>query len=89
MELVPQDVQLKLISLKRHKKGSGWGIDKPYLWLIYFKIDGEGIQLTKEFLLEGAPMFQFSEGSHGNLGIKSMGKKGRVDIPEKIGLWKT
>lgn len=89
MELLPQDVQLKLISLKRHKKGSGWGSAKPYLWLIYFKIDGEAITLTNEFLLNGAPIFQFSEGSHGNLGIKSMGNTDRVDIPEKIGLWKT
>ena len=89
MELIAQDVNLRLISLKRHKKGNGWGTDKPYLWPIYYKIDGEGITLTKEFLLEGAPIFQTTTGSHGNLGVKSMGKKDRIDVPEQIGLWKT
>ena len=62
---------------------------KPYLWNIFFKIDGSCINIEKDFTLKGQVDFQFSEGSHGNLGIDTLHAQHSVSIPQSVGQFQT
>ncbi|MCI4666778.1 MAG: hypothetical protein MRZ79_01360 [Bacteroidia bacterium] len=72
-----------------HQEGTGWRKTEPYLWTIFFKIDGEQVSLSKEFELKGEAFFKFSEGSHGNLGIESVNSGETIHIPLDVGLFET
>lgn len=61
----------------------------PYLWTIMFRIDGESIHLTKEFQLEGEPLVNLHEGSHGNLKVEEVVEGQKIPIPQELGLWQT
>jgi hypothetical protein len=58
---------------------------KPYLWFVFFKVDGSCVRLTDKFRLEGDGIFYHSEGSHGNLGGKEVGTGEHITIPSKVG----
>lgn len=82
-------VQAQLKRLICHEECSGWRKTEPYLWTIFFKIDGECLSLSPEFKLEGEALFQFSEGSHGNLGVDAVKSGEIVHIPLDAGLFST
>lgn len=65
-----------------------WGKREPYLWTIFFKLDGSTIAVTSRFRLRGVGTFHFTEGSHGNLGLTSRDEQ-EVLIPPAIGEWHT
>ena len=78
------------VHLKRllcHQEGSGWRKTEPYLWTIFFKIDGENLSLTDDFKLQGEVDFHFNSGSHGNLGIEAVKSGETIHIPLETGLF--
>jgi hypothetical protein len=81
-------IRVKLQQLRCHDKPDGWSNGEPYLWNIFFKIDGSCIILNDRFRLEGRPAYHFSKGSQGNLSAKSLESGGMVPIPEEVGEWK-
>ena len=69
--LLPTTV--KLSSIYCRDEADGIGDAEPYLWTIFFKIDGETIKHTPNTLtLTGDAVFHFGPGSHGNLGTESV-----------------
>ncbi len=59
-------VHLETITCK--DEGDGAGNAEPYLWTIFIKMGGDEISHTKDSVhLDGAPAYEFSRGSHGNL----------------------
>jgi hypothetical protein len=82
-------IKVKLQQLRCHDKPDGWAGGEPYLWTIFFKIDGSCITLNEKFRLDGRPVYHFSKGSHGNLNAKQIESGGMVPIPDEIGEWKT
>jgi hypothetical protein len=82
-------LKMKLQQLRCHDKPDGWSSSEPYLWNIFFKIDGSCITINGQFRLEGSPVYHFSKGSHGNLNAKKLESGGMVAIPGEVGEWST
>ena len=86
--LLPTSV--KLSSVYCRDEADGIGDAEPYLWTIFFKIDGETIKHTPgQPVLTGDAVFHFGPGSHGNLGTRSVDARRSVQIPAAIGEWHT
>lgn len=82
-------LKLSLNQLRCHAKPDAWIEGEPYMWNVFFKIDGEGVRMNERFRLEGKPIYHFSAGSHGNLNAGGMGAGDRLGIPKEVGEWKT
>jgi hypothetical protein len=87
---MPLPVSVKLSSIYCRDEADGIGDAEPYLWTIFFKIDGETIRQAPGLpLLVGDAVFHFGPGSHGNLGTRSVDAGETVQIPAAIGEWHT
>jgi hypothetical protein len=84
--LLPTSV--KLSSIYCRDEADGIGDAEPYLWTIFFKIDGETIKQNVASLT-GNAVFHFGPGSHGNLGTTDVDAGQTVQIPAGIGEWHT
>lgn len=61
----------------------------PYMWTVFFKVDGETVQITDAATLDGSATLVFNPGSHGDLGIASTGVGQDIAIPGRVGQWTT
>ncbi|MEO0899366.1 MAG: hypothetical protein AAFY71_23340 [Bacteroidota bacterium] len=84
-----QTVHVHLRELICKKEGNSWRKTEPYLWTIFFKIDGEHVNLSEKFKLSGEVPFHFSKGSHGNLEIDEIKGGQSVGIPIEMGVFQT
>jgi hypothetical protein len=82
-------IKIGLNQLVCHHRADGWNYSEPYLWNVFFKVDGSCVTLNGQFRLEGKPEYHFSEGSHGNLHAKDMQPGETIGIPKEVGEWKT
>jgi hypothetical protein len=81
---------VQLSSIYCRDEADGIGDAEPYLWTIFFKIDGETIKQAPGLpVLTGNAVFHFGPGSHGNLGTTSVDAGQTVQIPAAIGAWST
>jgi hypothetical protein len=89
-DTMPLPTSVKLSSIHCRDEADGIGDAEPYLWTIFFKIDGETIKQPPGLpVLTGDAVFRFGPGSHGNLGTKSVDAGDTVQIPPAIGEWHT
>lgn len=82
-------VNLELDRIHVHDEGDGLGSAEPYLWSVFFKVDGETIQVTDALRLSGRPIVHTTPGSHGNLGNRDADEGDIITIPEAVGEWST
>jgi len=82
-------VSLKLNSIICRDEGDGAGNAEPYLWTVFFKIDGVTVSLTESLMLSGNGTIYTTPGSHGNLDDNSVDAGDTVAIPSDIGEWVT
>jgi hypothetical protein len=81
---------IKLSSIHCRDEADGIGNAEPYLWTIFFKIDGETIKHTpNQLVLTGDAVFRFGPGSHENLGTHAVDPGDTVQIPAAIGEFHT
>lgn len=81
---------VKLSSIHCRDEADGPGNAEPYLWTIFFKIDGETIRHTPgQPVLNGNAVFKFGPGSHENLGTHAVDPGESVRIPAAIGEFHT
>lgn len=80
-------VSLQLDHIHCYDEGDGWGDAEPYLWTVFFKVDGDGVALTDALKLSGSATVVTTPGSHGNLGTSDVGAGDDVPIPSAIGEW--
>lgn len=82
-------VNLELDTLKCYDEGDGWGSAEPYLWSVFFKVDGSTVHVTDSFTLSGTPTVEATPGSHGNLGDTDVDGGDTLSIPSAIGEYET
>jgi hypothetical protein len=83
-------VEIDLGKLKCHDEADKAGNSEPYLWSVFFKIDGTTCVLTDKLFLRGTAVIKTSSGNHGNLvGGGGMDAGDVVRIPSALGHWKT
>jgi len=85
-----QSIELKIAldKLILHKKSERWGLSEPYLWNIFFRVDGDAIEINPNFTINGGGIFHTSKGSHNNLKT-TIHDTNTVNIPTEVGIWKT
>ena len=88
MNIKPIRLQIALHTLSLHRKSSIWGNTEPYLWNIFFRVDGDAIIINPDFTISGKAVFNFSKGSHSNL-RRSIHRDKMLHIPKDIGVWQT
>lgn len=71
-------------------EADGWGNAEPYLWPVFFKIDGDGYSVETGYgLYGGFPVIETRNGAHENLGHLSVDAGDDVEIPQSVGFWQS
>ena len=82
-------VNLNLTDIKCYDEGDEDGGAEPYLWTVFFKIDGDTVVVNDQFKLEGTASVFGTPGNHGNLGDDDVKENDTVPIPDSIGRFET
>jgi hypothetical protein len=82
-------INLELDRIHVHDEGDGLGSAEPYLWSVFFKVDGSTISVSDALELEGPVVLHTTPGSHGNLGTDDADEGETITIPAAIGEWET
>jgi len=85
----PLQAQLVLDHIRCHDEGDGIGSAEPYLWTVFFKLDGDTVALGDDLFLHGRATVIPTPGSHGNLGDTDVDEGDDVAIPSAIGEFTT
>lgn len=87
------NIELKLDTIRCRDEGDGPGNAEPYLWTVFFKVDGETLVVNSDgpnpIFLQGPPTVVGTPGNHGNLGTNSVDEGDVVAIPAIIGEYRT
>lgn len=82
-------VNFNLSNIKCYDEADEDGGAEPYLWTVFFKVDGDTAVVNDRFNLEGTASVFGTHGDHGNLGDTDVKENDTVPIPGSIGKFKT
>lgn len=87
------NIELKLDQLNCYDEADGAGTAEPYLWTVFFKVDGDTLVVNSDGpvapFLQGAPTVVGTPGNQGNLGTTDVDAGDRVPVPAIIGEYRT
>lgn len=66
-------------------EGAVAGGDEPYMWNVYFTVDGTTVTLRDDLRLSGQAAVVTTPGSHGNLGAGGVTAGQTIEIPDAVG----
>jgi hypothetical protein len=82
-------VKFNLSNVKCYDEADNDGGAEPYLWTVFFKIDGDTVIVNDQFHLEGTASVFGTHGNHGNLEDTDVKENETVPIPDSIGRFET
>jgi len=80
---------MSLDEIRCNEEGDGFGSAEPYLWTVFFKIDGDSVIVGDDTFLQGECTIMASDGSHGNLGDRDVDAGDTLVVPRSIGEFRT
>lgn len=87
------NIEFKLDRIHCHDEGDGIGNAEPYLWTVFFKVDGDTCVVNTAGsngpFLQGVPTIVTTPGNHGNLGTSDVDEGDDVGVPSIIGEYRT
>ena len=84
-------ISFRLNDISCSDEGDGSGKAEPFLWVVYFKVDGDTVFVGDDLKLHGSATVVTTPGSHGNLSYGSDGVDAgdKIAIPSKLGRFDT
>jgi len=89
MARTPLLARMSLDEIRCNEEGDGFGSAEPYLWTVFFKIDGDTVIVGDDTFLQGECTIMASDGSHGNLGDRDVDAGDTLVVPRSIGECRT
>ena len=90
MTLDPLQLTFDFTTLQCIDEGDGSGDAEPYLWTVFFKIDGETCVVDPSTLkLKGKAVVVGKPGNTNDLGVSEVGAGQTVNIPDAVGRFET
>jgi hypothetical protein len=89
MARTPLLARMSLDEIRCNEEGDGFGSAEPYLWTVFFKIDGDSVIVGDDTFLQGECTIMASYGSHGNLGDRAVDAGDTLVVPRSIGEFRT
>src|SRR5215208_6304677 len=83
MARTPFTLRMQVFDIVCHDEADGAGDAGPYLWPVFFKIDGETFAVNAVGLI-GFPQIFVTNGNHGNLG-QDMDAGDQIFVPAAVG----
>jgi hypothetical protein len=83
------NIRFDINRLHCRDEGDGWGSAEPYLWTVFFKVDGSTVSVSPSLSLTGDAVIRTTPGSHGNLGDTDVDEDDIITVPVAIGEWET
>jgi hypothetical protein len=85
----PLDVSINLDRIVCIDEGDGPGDAEPYLWTLFYKIDGATVRFGENDKLQGTVTLVRTNGHQGNLNNTDVDAGDVVAIPPSVGAWNT
>lgn len=89
MDLQALKIKIKLDKIICRDEADGHGKAEPYMWTVYFKLDGHQLNLNEQLKLDGEGEITPTPGSHNNLGVRKAKAGDIIKIPRRIGEYNT